>query len=495
MLLRRIIRGMKMRVFKVVLGVLLTAGAVARSTAPAHAALSAACQAVNSGAMNGTATDSSFFFPVSGYTGFAAGEILTFSVSGTADAFAGAVLEIRQGNRFGPVRLNLVDGSTGSSPLRTNVAGPVTLGPYTLMTSPTDDLYIALGSLAVSASFSLSLAVTCSIPGATPSTDGSARLRALQKSATRTGSRLAGSAYAAMIGDAISSGMAGANGGPGQPPSTGGLPPGASGLGMGEGHSADALRSPLMPWVNGRFSESGDDGNIDWQHTVVAAGASYALAPGLIVGAFGGYERLDFDQKDISGALDGNGGTFGTYLAWRLAPNIRLDGGIARTWLDYETTAGMASGDFDGRRWLFLTRLSGDHVAERWTLTPSAEVFWLSERQDAYTDSLGTVQGKNSFTNGRANAGLQTAYAIPLSQATTLSPYTGIFADYYFGQDDDGAGLSAIGIGDGWAARATGGLTLSGVEGWSLTLGAEAGNLGGEGPEFWTGRLSGSVQF
>ncbi len=177
-----------------------------------------------------------------------------------------------------------------------------------------------------------------------------------------------------------------------------------------------------------------------------------------IVGAFGGYEKLDFEQENAASDLDGNGRTAGIYAAWMLAPKLRLDGAIARTWLDYEATAGTASGDFDGSRWLFLTRLSGDHLAGRWTFTPSAEVFWLHETQDAYTDSLGTAQAKNSFTNGRANAGLQAAYAIPLSQRTTLSPYAGIYADYYFGMEDDGTALSVIGIGDGWAARATGGL-------------------------------------
>jgi outer membrane autotransporter protein len=174
---------------------------------------------------------------------------------------------------------------------------------------------------------------------------------------------------------------------------------------------------------------------------------------------------------------------------------LRLDGAIAHTWLDYDATAGTAEGDFDAGRWLFLTRLSGDHVAGRWTYTPSAEVFWLRETQDAYVDSLGTAQAKNSFTNGRANAGLEAAYAIPLSATTVLSPYAGIYADYYFGMEDDGTALSVVGIGDGWAARATGGLTLSGIEGWAVTLGAEAGNLGGEGPEFWTGRLGGFVNF
>jgi hypothetical protein len=403
-------------------------------------------------------------------TGFQAGDTITINMVAT-----------------GGVDLALVD-ITSSSLLIPNIntVGSVT---YTVPADTPNKFGLDAAGGSASTHFTWSCVPASANGGAT-------ELRSLQKTATRTGSQMSGIAYSSIIGDAITGAMGSAGGSP----SISVIPSGASGLGMGEGSGAEAgvgRRARLTPWVNGRFSESGDDSNIDWQHKTIAAGATYTAAPGLIVGAFGGYEKLDFDQSgDLSGTLDGKGGTAGIYAAWMLAPKLRLDGGIARTWLDYEATAGTAEGDFDGTRWLFLTRLSGDHIAGRWTLTPSTEVFWLHETQDAYTDSLGTAQAKNSFTNGRANAGLQAAYAIPLSQRTTLSPYAGIYADYYFGNEsDDDASVSVIGIGDGWAARATGGLTLSGIEGWALTAGAEAGNLGGEGPEFWTGRLGGAVNF
>lgn len=334
-----------------------------------------------------------------------------------------------------------------------------------------------------------------SAPDPTTGSNDSSKLRSLQQGGTRTGAMAAGSAYSSIIQDAIGAGIAHRGGTSVSPP--GGVPAGASGLGMGEDRrmSGPQPSSRLTPWINGRFSESIDGGDVDWQHKTVAAGASYTLAPGLIVGGFGGYEKLDFDQDAIAGKLDGRGGTAGAYFGWMLDRKIRLDGAVAHTWLDYDATAGTASGDFAGRRWLGLARLSGDEASGRWTFTPSAEVFWLHETQGAYTDSLGTAQAKDSFTNGRADVGIQAAYAIPLSPSTVLAPYAGIYADYYFGMDDGGTAVSVLGIGDGWAARATGGLTLTGIEGWSLAFGAEAGNLGGEGSEFWTGRLGGAVRF
>jgi hypothetical protein len=448
----------------------------AMCAAPTFAYASPGCTA-----LNGTSGPSFASTGNDRGTGFEAGDV----VSVTLITLGGGAIQLYETTNF----TNLIPYQS-------------TLGSwtYTVPADTTDEFYVVVGGgTATEASWSCASAPAPSpspSPSSNPTPENSIKLRSAQKSGTKTGSFVAGSAISGMIGNAISSGISNTGGAP--LPSTGGIPSGASGLGMGERREADVAssrRARLTPWVNGRFSESANDSSIDWQHTAVAAGATYAVAPGLIVGAFGGYEKLDFDQKDIAGKLDGNGGTAGAYMAWMLAPKLRLDGAIARTWLDYEATAGTASGDFDGTRWLFLTRLSGDHVTGRWTFTPSAEVFWLRETQDAYTDSLGTAQAKNSFTNGRANAGLQAAYAIPLSQRTTLSPYAGIYADYYFGMEDDGTALSVVGIGDGWAARATGGLTLSGIEGWSMTLGAEAGNLGGEGPEFWTGRLGGSVQF
>ncbi len=464
----------------------------------AWAAKSAGCTAVNNGALNGSIDNGTWGFRSNPIRGFVTGDKLTFNVTANHTAATSVILSSYLYNN-GVYTMNLVDGGTGFTNMVLIGTGTETAGPLDLSPTEADEVETDFSVAAfMGGTFSGSLTVTCDGPDIPePASSDSLKLRSLQKSGTKTGAQVAGGAYSGIIGDAISRGMTTANGTI-QPPQAGGRPAGISGLGMGEGRNVETgagRRSRLTPWVNGRFSESGDDSTIDWQHTTVAAGASYAVAPDLLVGVFGGYEKLDFEQNDIDGDLDGDGRTAGAYLAWLLAPKLRLDGAIAHTWLDYDATAGTASGDFDGKRWLFLTRLSGDHVAGRWTFTPSAEVFWLHETQDAYTDSLGTLQAKNSFTNGRANAGLQAAHAIPLSPSTVLVPYAGIYGDYYFGMDDDGTALSVIGIGDGWAARATGGLTLSGIEGWSLMLGAEAGNLGGEGPEFWTGRLGGSVNF
>lgn len=325
----------------------------------------------------------------------------------------------------------------------------------------------------------------------------SSTLRSLQKSATKQSSQIASISIASMINGAIGKAAGTASAVQPSQPSSGGLPPGASGLGMGERRRQSEPTGPgrLIPWADARFSESVGGSDVDWDHTALAAGASFIVSSGLIVGAFGGYEKSSFDQESLDSKIEGDGRTAGAYLSYLLAPRLRFDGAVAHSWLDYDASSGTADAEFDAGRWMFLTRLSGDRAYGRWTFTPSTEVFWLRETQDAYVDSLGTAQAKTSFTNGRANGGLQAAYAIPLSAATTLSPFAGLYADYYFGMEDDGTAVTEVGIGDGWAARATGGLAFTSTHGWAVELGAEAGNLGGEGSEFWTGRLGGSMNF
>lgn len=270
---------------------------------------------------------------------------------------------------------------------------------------------------------------------------------------------------------------------------------GGSYLGMGTGQSAAPATGPsrLMPWMDGAVSESMDTSTGGWRHTLVAAGLSYLAGPGVIVGAFASYEDLDVDQEQ-SGNVDGSGTTGGMYLGWMLSRSIRLDAAVALTWLDYEAMAGTASGKLDASRWMFMTRLSGNHVIGNWTLTPSVAATALQEEQDAYTDSLGTAHSKFSFSSGRADVGLEAAYAIRLSHDRMLAPYAGLYADYYFGSNEGDETVSELGIGDGWAARPTAGLRVMGND-WAIDLGGELGNLGGEGAQFWTGRLNGRLQF
>jgi hypothetical protein len=60
----------------------------------------------------------------------------------------------------------------------------------------------------------------------------------------------------------------------------------------------------------------------------------------------------------------------------------------------------------------------------------------LWEHENAYTDSLGTLQTERNFATGRASGGVKVSYPLAWSSTTNLAPYLGLYGDYYFSRDD-----------------------------------------------------------
>ena len=54
------------------------------------------------------------------------------------------------------------------------------------------------------------------------------------------------------------------------------------------------------------------------------AGLTRKFTPNFLVGVLGGYERFDYSSQAFNGVLKGDGWTAGTYLGWRLTPNVRF---------------------------------------------------------------------------------------------------------------------------------------------------------------------------
>jgi Autotransporter beta-domain len=125
--------------------------------------------------------------------------------------------------------------------------------------------------------------------------------------------------------------------------------------------------------------------------------------------------------------------------------------------------------------------LTGTYPWQSLVLEPSARVFALWEHENAYTDSLNTLQPARNFETGRASVGAKVAYPFAWSSTVALSPYAGLYADYYFSQDDaQTVGLTAVPLLQGFAARATGGLVATFAGGASLGAGGEFGGIGSD---------------
>ena len=264
------------------------------------------------------------------------------------------------------------------------------------------------------------------------------------------------------------------------------------------GDGDEALGKRWRPWVNIRDTEwdaDSDGADIDGNQVNALAGVTYKISPKLLVGIFGGYEDFNYSSTPLAATLDGNGWTAGAYLGWRLAPALRFDAGIAHSSINYTNTAGLASGEFDGQRWFFTSGLTGTHKMGAFIIEPSAKIYALWEDEDAYTDSLGTVQPERDFSTGRASGGFKVAYPIALDDGGKFVPFAGIYGDYYFSDDDESATLTFDDIiDDGWSARFTGGFSYTLPCGVNASLTGEVGGIGSD-THAVSGQASLSVPF
>jgi Big-like domain-containing protein len=249
-----------------------------------------------------------------------------------------------------------------------------------------------------------------------------------------------------------------------------------------------------LAWVTVRGTDywRGTAGNdLKGDQVDVLAGLTRRVSKDFVVGAFGGYEHFDYSSQAFNAVLKGDGWTVGAYLGWKLAPNIRFDAGGAWSGITANDTAGTASGNFRGTRWLVNGGLTGTYPWQQLVLEPSLRVFALWEHENAFTDSLGTFQPARNFETGRASAGVKAIYPFAWTSSTVaLSPYAGLYADYYFSRDD----AQTVPLLQGFSARVTGGVAASFAGGATLGAGGEFGGIG-SATHIWTWTARGRIPF
>ncbi|WP_342728508.1 Ig-like domain repeat protein [Bradyrhizobium sp. B097] len=229
------------------------------------------------------------------------------------------------------------------------------------------------------------------------------------------------------------------------------------------------------------------------------AGLTRRLSSNFVVGVLGGYETFDYRSDALQGRLKGDGWTVGSYLGWKLTQTIRFDAAVSYSGIGYDGTAGTASGNFGGERWMVSSGLTGTYQGFGLQFEPSARIYALWEHESAYTDSFGTLQTARDFSTGRASAGVKVAYPVAWSSTVALAPYLGLYGDYYFNSDNATAALAASGLPgavvlEGFSARAIGGVTARFANGGQVALGAEFGGIGGNA-SIWIYRARASVPF
>jgi hypothetical protein len=239
-------------------------------------------------------------------------------------------------------------------------------------------------------------------------------------------------------------------------------------------------------------------GSINGSQVNATAGVGRLLTPDLLVGVLGGTEFARYDVSMLGGGLKARGETVGGYAARRFG-NLRIDGAAGYTWLNFDINAaspfGSSSGSLSAHRWLATGALTGTYRYDVFMLEPSARIFVLREHENAWIDSLATLQPTRDFTTGRASVGSKVMRTYEIASGARLVPFVGLYSDYVFLSDDAvPIGGPVTTIHDGFAARATGGVRYLTASGASVTADGEVGGLGAN-YLVWVGSLSARVPF
>ncbi|MGZ5823739.1 MAG: autotransporter outer membrane beta-barrel domain-containing protein, partial [Hyphomicrobium sp.] len=243
-------------------------------------------------------------------------------------------------------------------------------------------------------------------------------------------------------------------------------------LGAGDGGSlplAYQAASPWDIWVEGRYSAFNDDnGNLgrNGHVGVFYVGGDYRIAENMIVGVLAQFDWSKDDSGVLLSKVDGNGWMVGPYLSARIHDNIYFDLRAAWGRSENDLTLGAATGDFDTSRWLVKGALAGNWMYGAWRITPSADLAYITESADAFTNSAGTFVPGQDVSLGRLQFGPEIGYRFAHTANTFIEPFAAIKGVWDFDNPNvaivDGY---VVGPGDFWG-RLQGGLNIATTSGW-----------------------------
>lgn len=268
-------------------------------------------------------------------------------------------------------------------------------------------------------------------------------------------------------------------------------------LGAGDGGSlplAYESASPWDFWVEGRYSGFDDDnGNLDRSgHVgVLYAGVDYRFNNDVLVGFLVQFDWAKDDSGVLQSKVDGQGWMVGPYLSARIHDNVYLDLRAAWGGSNNDLTVAATTGTFDTTRWLVKGTLAGNWVHDAWRFTPSADLAYVEENQNVFTNSAGTVVPSQTVSLGRLQFGPEVGYRIQHTADTFIEPFAALKGVWDFDNPNvaiiDGF---VVGPGDFWG-RLQGGLNVVTASGWYVRGLASWDGIGADDYSGYT--LQGSV--
>lgn len=268
-------------------------------------------------------------------------------------------------------------------------------------------------------------------------------------------------------------------------------------LGAGDGGSLPLVYDNATPWdiwVEGRYTAFDDEsGNFkrDGHVGVLYAGGDYRVTENMIVGVLAQFDWAKDGSAVLASKVDGNGWLVGPYMSARIHENIYFDLRAAWGQSSNNIDVAGATGSFDTSRWLVKGRLAGDWLYDAWRITPSAEISYITESADAFTDSTGALVAGQDVSLGRLQFGPEVGYRFAHTANTFIEPFAALRGVWDF-DNPNVAFINgvAVGPGDFWG-RLQGGLNVTTTSGVHVRGLASWDGLGADGYNGYT--LQGTV--
>jgi len=189
-------------------------------------------------------------------------------------------------------------------------------------------------------------------------------------------------------------------------------------LGFGTGYAAGNHHgdNPVGFWVNGAFTRttgSADGNKFEGDSISTMVGIDVRPSSRHLFGIGLGYETGDTETTYNSGNIDSTGFTIAPYMSVGLTEVFSLDavGGYSMISYDQDRIDPLSSakitGSNDADRWFGSVNIVGNWTMDKLLLGAKVGTLYISEEQDALTESDGTAIAKNEITVGNANVGVR----------------------------------------------------------------------------------------
>lgn len=221
-------------------------------------------------------------------------------------------------------------------------------------------------------------------------------------------------------------------------PVPGGVNPQTSSSESGNGEAGmaagDAPKRWAM-WANASNTWlSGDLPGADFKGTIIDSliGMDYFVTDNLLIGMVAGYESAKMTSSFNGGKLHSAGFALAPYGAYMINDTFYVDGTIGVTSVNYRTSRddGQINGKTSGLRWFTALNLNASmSLGGYWRLVDTIGFMYVSEDQDAYTETDGSSVDAIKVRLGQFRNTVNLGYRIPM-EFGHITPYGLIRLEY-----------------------------------------------------------------